>query len=144
MDKLYTKILCPLDFSSYSAEALKKAVRLVSIFDAELLLAHIITYPGSSMYKGKVDVTVPPKEIVKVVEGIVREFAEEHVSNVPYEILVKNLEHSYTGIIECVEENNVDLIVMATRGRTGAKRLFLGSVAESAVRSAPCSVLVVR
>ena len=38
----------------------------------------------------------------------------------------------------------VDLIVMATRGRTGAKRLFLGSVAESAVRSAPCSVLVVR
>ena len=144
MEKIYTKILCPLDFSSYSAEALKKAVQVASILDAKLLLAHIITYLGSSMYKGKVNLRMPHEENMKVVEGMVREFAGEHVGNVPYEILVKNLEHSYKGIVECVEENNVDLIVMATRGLTGAKRLFLGSVAESAVRSAPCSVLVVR
>ena len=144
MDKIYKKILCPVDFSSYSAEALKKGVSLASLFNAELFMAHIVTNPGSSMYKGKIDATMQPKEIVKVVEGMVKDFAEKHVSNIQYEVLIKNLEHSYTGIIKCVEENDVDLIVMATRGRTGAKRLFLGSVAESAVRSAPCSVLVVR
>jgi nucleotide-binding universal stress UspA family protein len=37
-----------------------------------------------------------------------------------------------------------DLIVMATHGRSGAKRLLLGSVAEKVVRGAPCAVLTLR
>lgn len=46
-------------------------------------------------------------------------------------------------ILEVARNEQVDLIVVATHGRTGAARLLLGSVAEEVVRDAPCNVLVV-
>lgn len=47
-------------------------------------------------------------------------------------------------ILRVAEETRADLIVVGTRGRTGLRRMLLGSVAEAVVRAAPCSVLVVR
>jgi nucleotide-binding universal stress UspA family protein len=47
-------------------------------------------------------------------------------------------------IIAAAREANVDLIVMGTHGRTGIKRLVLGSVAEHVLRHAPCPVVTVR
>lgn len=44
-------------------------------------------------------------------------------------------------IVELAEEENIDLIVMGTHGRTGLKRLLMGSVAEAVVRRAKCPVL---
>ena len=43
-----------------------------------------------------------------------------------------------------VQDPAIDLVVIGTHGRTGIKRVFLGSVAEQVTRHAPCSVLVVR
>jgi nucleotide-binding universal stress UspA family protein len=45
-----------------------------------------------------------------------------------------------TEIVALAEEENVDLIVMGTHGRTGIKRLLMGSVAEAVVRRASCPV----
>jgi universal stress protein A len=50
----------------------------------------------------------------------------------------------YRQIIELAEAQAVDLIVMATAGRTGFSRLVMGSVAERVVRTAPCPVLTLR
>jgi universal stress protein A len=50
----------------------------------------------------------------------------------------------YETILETAEAEKVDLIVMATHGRTGLSHLVLGSVAERIVRLAPCPVLTVR
>ena len=47
-------------------------------------------------------------------------------------------------IIETAEAEHVDLIVMATHGRTGLSHLLIGSVAERVVRTAPCPVLTIR
>ena len=47
-------------------------------------------------------------------------------------------------ITEAAQNENFDLIVMATHGRTGLTRLFLGSVAEKVIRHSPCPVLVMR
>jgi universal stress protein A len=47
-------------------------------------------------------------------------------------------------IVARAKESSVDAIVMGTHGRSGFKRLFMGSVAESVLRSAPCPVVVVR
>ena len=41
-------------------------------------------------------------------------------------------------------ENNIDMVVMGTHGRTGRERMLMGSVAEKTLRNAPCSVLVVK
>src|SRR5205823_14489983 len=48
------------------------------------------------------------------------------------------------GILDYAEENNVDLIVIGTRGRSGFKKLLLGSVASHVVTYAHCPVLVVK
>jgi universal stress protein A len=144
MGKEFERILCPTDFSDFSSEALKKAAALAPLFGAKLTLTHIISNPFSKMYLGNLENKSQLNEIVKTVEQMMKDFAEKHLSDVPYTITVKNHEHIYGGIIECAEEDNVDLIIMATRGRTGPKRVFLGSVTESVVRRASCSVLVVR
>ena len=47
-------------------------------------------------------------------------------------------------IIRYAEREQADLIVLGTHGRSGLKRLLLGSVAEHVVRKAPCAVLTVR
>jgi universal stress protein A len=47
-------------------------------------------------------------------------------------------------LIDYAKEQNIDLILLATQGRTGAEHLLIGSVAEKLARLAPCSVLVFR
>ncbi len=143
-EKIFKSILCPTDFTSFSEVALKKAAGLASMFGAELSIAHIITDPFSKMYGDPGNKRISLNEVVQIVEERIKKFLEEHASGVQCDILVKNQEHPYKGIIECVEEKDVDLIVMATRGITGPRRIFLGSVADSVARRAPCSVLVVR
>ena len=144
MEKIYGRILCPTDFSSASAKALKEAIKLASVLNAELFVAHIITNPWSDIYSGKTEINMRAEEGFRVIEGMVKDFVEEHAAGVSCNILIKDHEHTFGGIIEHAEEKDADLIVMATSGRTGPKRFFLGSVAENVVRRAPCSVLVVR
>ena len=47
-------------------------------------------------------------------------------------------------ILRAAEESDCDLIVMASHGRTGAKRIMLGSVAETVLRGSRCPVLIVK
>jgi nucleotide-binding universal stress UspA family protein len=63
--------------------------------------------------------------------------------SVAYETVVKG-GIPESSIIEAVSELNIDLIVMASHGRTGLAHLVLGSVAEEVVRLAPCPVMVVK
>ncbi|MBU1055410.1 MAG: universal stress protein [Proteobacteria bacterium] len=144
MDKGFKRILCPTDFSDYSAQALIKATGLASLFGAKLIVAHIISNPFSSMYHEGSESLRKLSDIVTNAEGMLKKFTEKHISDIPVTMNVKYHENIYGGIIECVEADKVDMIVMATRGVTGPKRVFMGSVTESVVRRAPCSVLVVR
>lgn len=162
MDKLYAKILCPIDFSEHCVSALKKAGQFVNLFGSQLTVAHIINNPWSDMYAEEIEKAkgeyeeihrtksefplriLPHEEALKVVIKMVHHFVETHMPGIPYETLVKDHEHTYRAVIEYAGDHEVDLIIMATHGRTGPKRLYFGSVAENVVRRAPCSVLVVR
>ena len=75
---------------------------------------------------------------------IVRNMAkDEGIPDIKTEIFtdVKSITES---IIEYATQKNIDLIVIGTRGRTGLKRFFMGSVANGVVQHAHCSVLVIR
>jgi len=69
---------------------------------------------------------------------------ERHIpSDIPTGIFVRH-DAAANGILIATDEFEPDLVIVATHGRTGLPRLFLGSTAEKVIRSASCPVLVVR
>ena len=62
------------------------------------------------------------------------------------EVELSVVQHPSPGraLVEIAEDEDVDLVILGSHGRSGLSRAFLGSVAERVVRHAPCPVLVVR
>jgi nucleotide-binding universal stress UspA family protein len=138
------KILVPTDFSELSKKSVRKAVSLAERFNAKIDLVHVLEPPP---YPEFGYVHVPLKE------GALRKAAEAHFEKLRAEIPaladLVNFTPIRTGnapyeIVQVARELNSELIVIATHGRTGIKRLALGSTAEKVVRHAPCPVLVLR
>lgn len=129
------RILCPVDFSSISTQALDYAERLVAATGAELVLLHAFEIPASHEYA---DLQNPADPAIR------RQFDELPVS--PRNAGAIRMLHAGTpGEVICWLAENLacDLVVMGTHGRTGLKHLLLGSVAEYVVRHARCPVLTV-
>ena len=132
------KILCPIDFSDFNQHANEIASTLASANGASIVY-----------------LTVPPQGASSDDYGYAMEREKERALEklVSFEPSVPGVEFSHevqisilTGktIVEFAEENDVDLIVMATHGRTGLRRLMMGSVTEYVVRNATCEVLTVK
>jgi len=141
LNQLYTSILIPVDGSENSMRATKHAIDLAVKLNARLIGLHVIdtrilkAAEGSSKLlaqlqrlgeKSLKDVTALAGEAKVKVETSLQE-------GLPVDV-----------IVEEAEKRNVDLIVMGTRGLTGAKRVVLGSTAEQVIRWAACPVLVVK
>lgn len=161
MEQGYQRILCPIDFQPNSAMALKRAASMIRAYGGELTVAHIVNNPFSETYGAKILNAWGDREsiekacmgkplscysdiILDVAKVMLDEFVEEHLEGIPFKTYIHLDEHTYRAINEYAEEHDIDLIVMATHGRTGPKRLYFGSVAENVVRRSPCSVLIVR
>jgi nucleotide-binding universal stress UspA family protein len=141
------KICVPTDFSEHSEYALRYAVTLASQFSAELHLLHIVqdivpTVPEPGL------AILPTDEIMRSLE----KGAEEGLNNfVPKEWaeqlnIVRVIRHGvpFHEICQYAKQSTIDLLVLATHGRSGLAHFLLGSVAERVVRSAPCPVLTIR
>jgi universal stress protein A len=149
----FRKILCPTDFSEPSFEALKCAKELALHFEAELILAHAIPHlptlasaqmgvPMGAPYRVNLD------DYMRQLEGEARETLDSVVRDrIPVEVrsrvVVFNGDPA-AEIVKCARNEQADVVVMATHGRSGLERLFMGSVAERVVRLAPCPVLTIR
>jgi nucleotide-binding universal stress UspA family protein len=140
------KVLFATDFSEGSKNALPYAVDLAKHYNAKLYVAHVIQdmakttgwyVPHASLEEVYADLEKSARtELSKTFTEEMRGFKDiEHIvmKGVPYEEIAK-----------FADENQVDLIVLATHGRTGLDRLLFGSTAEQVVRYAPCPVLSVR
>jgi universal stress protein A len=131
------KIMFPTDFSHTGDAALEMATVLAHDAGATLLIVHVeeppVAYGGGEMYYG----------IPEPAHGEIKRMLQEVL---PTRSDVKFEHRLVTGdppsaIVRLAEEENVDLIVMGTHGRTGLGRLLMGSVAEAIVRRAACPVL---
>ena len=134
------RILLPTDFSTYSDKATEYACELVARFDAELPLLHTLE-PDFGL---GVDL---PKYI-----NASRETAEKSLTSVldPQWSARRTVVQAVVEgspkleIIRYARKHDIDLIVLATHGRSDRAHVIIGSVAESVVRTAPCPVLTVR
>jgi nucleotide-binding universal stress UspA family protein len=134
------KILFPTDFSSSSDEALRFATVLARDTGAELIIAHVHE-PAAAYATG--DVVVDTGESSDETLAAQLDAVAPTDSNVPhrYRLLYGD---PIGQIVRLADEEDVDMIVMGTHGRTGLTRLVMGSVAEAVVRRANCSVLIVK
>jgi nucleotide-binding universal stress UspA family protein len=136
MSETFNRILCPVDFSETAAKALRYAERLAGASEAEVVVLHAFDIPETYDRPGQTRPADPNlAERLKAIVPASRQVKFRH-----------SLHAGLAGEVICwfAQDQECDLIVMGTHGRSGLKHLFLGSVAEHVMRHAPCPVLVVR
>ncbi len=138
------KILCPIDHSDGSKEALKYAVSFAMKNEAKLYLLHVIDIRSFDESIDTMAAQIPNDETIKQLKTKLLECIPEEIrSDMQIEALVVQ-GVPFAEIISIAKGNNVDMIVMGTHGRTGLAHIMIGSVSEKVVRKAHCPVLTVR
>ncbi|MBI5741794.1 MAG: universal stress protein [Nitrospirae bacterium] len=134
------RILLSTDGSEFSEGAVREAIKLSKTCSGKILAISVIeTNPEYE--------TIAPQLIEKAgketrmrLESVKEMCSKEGVD---CEITARQGEEPYRYIVEEAEKNKADLIVLGRRGRTGLKRLMMGSVTAKVIGHAPCDVLVV-
>ena len=141
------RILVPLDGSTLAESVLDEVERLFSPGLASLRLVRVVD-PVAAFPIGA-PMPLPPiePELIEVRRAAARAYLEGRAQklhqagwDVEYEIVTEW--HAATAVLSYAETHPCDLIAMATRGRGGVQRLFLGSVADKVIRGASTPVLV--
>jgi len=145
------KILVTIDGSENSMKAAEYAVSLVKKYDAELTILYVLYSELGFAYSNLLGVTTPKaiedvldtqkKDVQKWFDEIRSKLAN---SKIPVTDKIIVSVSSIVGIVGFADKEKMDLIILGTRGRTGFKKLLMGSVAEGVVNHSSCPVMVVR
>lgn len=141
----FRSILVPTDFSEHAEAALDRAVALARTSQGVLHLLHAYEMPLGTI--PPYGVAIPESVLMGVRDAAARRLeqagARAEAAGVRCERHLMQSSPS-SAIAESARTLGVDLVVMGTRGNTGLKHVLLGSVAERAVRTAPCPVLTLK
>jgi nucleotide-binding universal stress UspA family protein len=137
-------ILFPTDFSHYNDAALEYASTLAAEGNAKLHIVHVHDINDMNAALGEAGFLYEEswtqedtasreclRKVVPTVAGV--KYEHHYLTGVPC-----------SAIVDFAADNHIDLIVMASHGRSGISRLVLGSIAEGVMRKAPCPVLIVK
>jgi nucleotide-binding universal stress UspA family protein len=141
------KILVPLDGSDLSEAALGPARLLSHTLEANLLLLRVIEEDADADWRFEpehlaIDRTSPPA--IEVAQQYLQEFAEVTGPITSAVDMLVDTGDPSVAIAATAEKEGVDLIVMATHGRTGLARLTMGSVATTTLQRANVPILLIR
>lgn len=141
------RILVALDGSDFSFRAAKYAIKIAKMANAEIFFMHSVVNPPYG----------DPRSAGMMISAYIKEATELaelwyiNAGNMASEQGVKftaetifDVASASDSIVNYAESKKVDLIVVGTKGRTGLKRLILGSVASGVVTHASCPVLITR
>lgn len=147
------RLLVPIDGSENAYRAASYAINIATKYGAELLVIHVVQLDPNLAAFGVYGISLT-EDVAKMREAARKEVApwfdrvrkEADASQVKMrsDVLAEYPLTLVGEILDYAEKNNVDLIVIGSRGRTGFKKLLLGSVASSVVTYAPCPVLVIK
>ncbi len=130
------RILVPVDLSPLSLRALERAFEVASVFKAQVVVLHVIELLESLAAQEA------QERIQREVEQILRERIRTVSGTVTYRIRIERRYEALPGILDAVEQEQPDLVVMASHGRAGFKHWLMGSVTEKVLRSVEVPVLV--
>jgi len=153
---LYKKILVTHDGSTLSSAALPHALLLAKTMQAQLILLRVIeSYPhDDDLLLLPVSRTIILEDTELIRKAVVEEkrLAKQQLEAIKKDLekegaaeVITYVEEGFTRdvILDIAKTEHIDLIIIATRGRTGLGRVLLGSVADHIVRYAPCPVLTI-
>lgn len=137
---MYQKMLLPLDGSELAEESLWYAKGIAGRLGLEVVLLHVAArnHPNSAMHRAYLD------QVCERLRGALADMpaaAGGRRATVRGEVATG---YPSDEILRCAGEMDIDLILMATHGRSGVRRWVLGSVADKVLRSAAQPVLLVR
>ncbi len=144
-EQLYKRILLPTDGSKYSDKSEKHALALAAANNAEIIALSVV--------ENSFSLNLPDSDTISEVNQLLKSETEKNLNKVErlrdeegldVKITKKVAEGSPARVIlETIEEENIDLVVIGSSGKTGFDKFLMGSVAEKVVKSAKCSVLVI-
>lgn len=138
----YDKILIPLDGSEFSDLALEKGMELAKMANSEitiLFVKDVSLYTRGSVAIGVDNLRSVLDEECKTILGTAAEKLK--TAGLPYSALSAE---GIPGTVICDISSDYDIIVMGPSGKTGFKKLVLGSVAQYVLTNAKCSVMAVK
>ena len=137
---MFNSILCAVDFSETSEQALRYARDLAAVTKGHLTVVHVVDQllhtAAHTSGSGEAYMKQTQEELDKLLRRIAPERRE------PFGITVE-VGDAAEQILKQVDECRADLIVMGTHGREGAQRLVFGSTAEAVLRRSSVPVLAV-
>ncbi len=153
-DQLFSKLLVPIDGSEPSFHAARVAINIANKFNSEIIVLFVVVSPSKSEYANLTGL-VTPKQIDMIIKNAkeeskkwfnrIEDIVKEKDPNIKLstKVILTGIA-VYGEIIHYAQEENIDLIIIGTRGRSGIKRLLLGSTASGVVTYANCPVLVTK
>ena len=154
INPLFSKILVPIDGSEPSFHAARIASNIADKFQSEIIVLYVVVSPSKSEYANLTGL-VTPKQIDMIIENAKKEsknwfkriedMVKEENSNIKIsmKVIITGVA-VYGEVIQYADQENIDLIVIGTRGRSGIKKLLLGSTASGVVTYVNCPVLVTK
>lgn len=141
----FKRILIPTDGSPGAAYAVEKGLGLAKLIGATKIIALYVKDLARLNH-------IPESDMTMLINTVIDREGEEILREVETEAGKRGLKvelvvldgHPADVILDVAEEQDIDIIVMGTVGRSGINRLLMGSVAEKVTRHAPCPVLVIR
>ena len=130
------KILAPTDFSDLSVRGVRYACRLAKDVEAEVTILNVVIVDESGINKREMEENKQRLE----------EFVVKNVADIGANLRIRKVVDAgqpYGAIVDCAENERIDLIVISSHGRGGLSRMLIGSVTDKVLRVAPCPVLVV-
>jgi len=133
------RILCPIDFSEHNHAANEYASMLAKSTDARIIYLHAFVPDVYATPPEHYDIDKEFKRLTKELEAFIKPAQDGIVA-----AYIVDSGLASNKIVQYANENDIDLIVIGTHGRTGLKRALMGSVAEAVVRKAECPVLAIK
>jgi nucleotide-binding universal stress UspA family protein len=148
----FSKIVVPIDGSTNSMEAADFAIQMAEKYAAKLIVIHVVNVDQYIQSLGLYRISYP--EFVKKKIEMARNEANKWFAQITKDAEQRKVSvvtdvidspQSIVGtIVDYADNNNADLIVIGTRGRSGFTKLLLGSVASGVITYSTCPVLVLK
>jgi nucleotide-binding universal stress UspA family protein len=142
------RILCPVDFSDVSRQALGRAMAVARAYHAEVTVLHVLPLPSAVPAlpygpEGPGPFGFEVMDRPRTLTELARFVGTTHTAGVTVHQEVAEAKVAHREILVQAARTAADLIVLGTHGHSGPNHLFLGSVAEKTLRASPVPVLIV-